>query len=211
MLNVTLSSSMHAWTLFRPHIFTDTKRKVHTTSWLDGVRGVAAFFVVFHHLAERSWACTWGPFTFADPHFLQMPIVRIFYSGAAMVTVFFVVSGYALSYKPLQLTEDSPKLFDPLASSTFRRAIRIYLPRAVINFLSVWTSYFNLFDPGAGAKSMDSVLGTLSWWLEVQLVGFNPFNGKSGDPFGTPLLEMEGAMWTIPFEYCGSIVIFVVM
>ena len=85
-------------------------RKLHSTSYLDGLRGVAALFVVFAH-----YEATYFPFLNPGWHFpsdtdgeesinnsiLQFPIIRTFYSGRFMVGIFFVISGFVLSQKAL--------------------------------------------------------------------------------------------------------------
>lgn len=191
------------------------KQPTHPTSWLDGVRGVAAFLVFIHHGGENFYRDSRSPWSSQNPHFLQLPVIRIIYDGATMVTIFFVVSGFALSYKPLLLADkdDFPTLSNALASATFRRAMRLCIPCAAIAFLSAMTSYFNLFHPDAKSKDprSDTLMGTVGWWFNVLIFGFNPFRIDSGDLWNTPLLELEGVMWTIPFEYRGSLVVFAII
>lgn len=54
-----------------------------------------------------------------------------------MVHVFFVISGFVLSRKPLQLARNQQyvDLHKTLASSAFRRPIRRYLPAAFSTFM----------------------------------------------------------------------------
>jgi hypothetical protein len=55
----------------------------------------------------------------------QLPIFRLFYSGPPMVAIFFVISGFALSLKPLSLirVEDWEQSLHTMASLIFRRGI----------------------------------------------------------------------------------------
>ena len=63
---------------------------------------------------------------------VQLPFIRVIYSGRPMVHVFFVISGFVLSRKPLQLVRAHryDDLHRTLSSSVFRRAVRLYLPAA---------------------------------------------------------------------------------
>jgi peptidoglycan/LPS O-acetylase OafA/YrhL len=108
--------------------------KVHATSWLDGLRGAASLAVLGYH---------WSRFVLGDVDVvygqreelnspLRLPIIRLSFAGLANVAVFFVISGYALSVRPIQLMAD-PKANAAtfgvsFSSSVFRRFFRLYLP-----------------------------------------------------------------------------------
>lgn len=70
---------------------------------------------------------------------LQLPIVRIFYSGRGMVTTFFIISGYVLSYKALSLTHSGryAALLDSLSSSVVRRGMWLFIPTTILTFISL--------------------------------------------------------------------------
>jgi len=55
-----------------------------------------------------------------------------------MVAIFFVISGYVLSYKGLKLAREGKggKLLDSLGSSVFRRWLRLHLPVIASTFLA---------------------------------------------------------------------------
>lgn len=192
------------------------KRPLHPTAWLDGMRGVAALFVVFNHLgidilfreSRRGWSSE-------NPHFFELPIIRILYSGAAMVTIFFVVSGFALSFKPLLLAakNEHSKLFDGVVSSIFRRGFRLFIPTVVVSFGCVWVHYFDLdrLLPGSIDPRVTTVQTTLLWWLNAVLAGLNPFRPNFSNPWDNPLADIQPVLWTIPVEYRGSIVVFVLI
>ncbi len=109
------------------------------TDYLDGLRGVAAFIVVIQHFIQRPYpAFGFGYGSSAGNwHLLQLPFIRLMYSGGTMVAVFFVISGFALSSKGIQLIRgQSTSMFKVLSSTTFRRSVRLFLPSVTISFIA---------------------------------------------------------------------------
>jgi hypothetical protein len=134
-------------------IYNATESNLHSTSYLDGLRGMAALIVYINHLVVDwfpSLRTAYGSYD-QNYHVLQLPILRIFFSGRGMVAVFFVISGYVLSIKSLRLMRQLQlsDLLDSLASSTFRRGIRLFLPTTASTFLSMLLCYggFYTWDP----------------------------------------------------------------
>ena len=163
---------------------------------------------VFYPWQRQGWSSE-------NPHFFELPIVRIFYSGASMVSIFFVVSGYAVSLKPLLLVgkNEISTVFDSLASSTFRRGIRLFMPCAVIAFVCAWVDHLGIYDPQWQNQDHreDNVLDTLRWWFNAVVLGVDPFRTNHKRPWDTPLSGVEQTMWTIPLEYRGSLIVFVLI
>lgn len=109
--------------------------KQHAIAALDGLRGWASLLVFnFHFLFTYTWkvAVGWG-FNGDNYAFWQLPIIHMALSGHIMVSIFFVISGYVLSYKPLKMIRSRSweQTFTTLASATFRRALRLYIPSIV--------------------------------------------------------------------------------
>ena len=132
--------------LLRPTIFlrhwhpAPEPRKLRSSAWLDGLRGVAALIVSHYHFYEiffPSVQSGWGS-SEADHHLLQFYFIRILSSGNLMVSIFFIISGYVLSQRALQLarTRQNEKLFEVLSSSVCRRWIRLMLPALASVFVS---------------------------------------------------------------------------
>jgi peptidoglycan/LPS O-acetylase OafA/YrhL len=195
-----------------------SKRKLHKTSFLDGLRGVAAFFVFIHHFI-LDWypklSVGWKAHP-SDYYFFQLPFIRIIYSGRGMVAIFFVISGYVLSYKPLRLIRNGqfPSLLDNLASSVFRRGLRLYLPLVASTFISMLLAAAGLYihDPLARntlpPKQPSFWLQILDWWNSLSVL-MSPFLLVNGNNLYSP--PYDGHLWTIPLEYRGSIIIFVTL
>ncbi|KAK3360075.1 hypothetical protein B0T25DRAFT_601408 [Lasiosphaeria hispida] len=126
------SSSFRVF-LRRPHPPTTTRPSA--TAYLDGLRGLAALIVFFCHLAYTCFVIApgWGyvdpgppedaPASANNRHVLKMPFLRLLYSGPPMACAFFVVSGYALSLRPLRLARGRrfEALSGTMASLVFRR------------------------------------------------------------------------------------------
>ena len=88
-----------------PHI--PKTSRLGPTSYLDGLRGLASFIVFAHHYTceyVNPYVAYHGVNTEKLPSSpLQLPFIRVVYSGRPMVHIFFVISGFVLSKKPLQL------------------------------------------------------------------------------------------------------------
>lgn len=64
------------------------KKKLGPTSYLDALRGWAAFIVVNHH-----------GFPYANLKIFEYPFFSLMLAGRAMVDIFFVISGYVLGLR----------------------------------------------------------------------------------------------------------------
>ncbi|KAE8442933.1 hypothetical protein EG329_002537 [Mollisiaceae sp. DMI_Dod_QoI] len=185
-------------------------RKHSATAYLDGLRGVATIIVYFVH-----FIINWFPVlrnrygaTPGDTFFLQLPIIRVFLSGRAAVASFFVISGYALSYSALTKIHKGQKTeaFGTLASSSFRRCMRLYLPCAADTFICMLLSYYGFFthDPphwNTIPPQLPTFSAQLADWWDHQKNLMYPFNFVEGAPYSPPY---NGHLWTIPLEIRGS-------
>jgi peptidoglycan/LPS O-acetylase OafA/YrhL len=202
-----------------PH--TGAPKKLRPTAYLDGLRGVASFIVFIHHTIIDWYPSLSSGYASADPHntsyIMQMPIIRVIYSGRGMVSVFFVISGYALSYKAIRLMHSNQyaNLLDALASSTFRRAMRLFFPITISTFISMLVCRAGWYRqdplrhnviPQIDQRGFYSQLH--DWWAHVLLVS-NPFVNVDGRTLYSP--PYDGHLWTIPIEYHGSIIVFVTL
>ncbi|KIV85435.1 hypothetical protein PV11_01131 [Exophiala sideris] len=214
ILSCLWSVIVQVWFALRPKILSpsgDKQQQQHATAWLNGVRGVAAFFVVFSHLRPVFYLQYGDGWSSQHPRFLELPIIRLFYSGAPMVTIFFVISGYALSFKPLGLISRNQlgPTYNSLASSLFRRGIRLFAPTATIAFIVVWVGYLNHgYPPEERSREVNTILDALSLWFNAVICSVNPFQNEFPNTFHMPLAETEMVFWTIPVEYRGSLAVF---
>lgn len=187
-----------------------TTKFVHPTAWLDGMRGIAALLVYVYHLSYSTHdvMTAWTPTGKRD--FLRLPLIRFFYNGHFMVSIFFVLSGYALSYKPVKQIRkgEVQSLLEGLASSVFRRWMRLYLPCLVSTLMIVvllrvgaydWTRATAFDDKiltahhEVHAQRLKSLSKQMTVWGFAFLASANPFMGAP--------IYLDGHLWTIPLEY----------
>ncbi|KAI0130034.1 acyltransferase [Xylariales sp. AK1849] len=185
--------------------------KLRRTAYLDGLRGFAAFLVYWHH--HELWAHKGtdqnrlfeNGFGFEGHyHFAAFPGMRMFFNGGHFaVSIFFVVSGYVLSTKPMSLIQDREliKLGDNIASALFRRWLRLWIPLMIVTFVFV-SSWHALdlwvCDVNPQGNWLDEVW---AWYAEMKNFNF-VYSG------GAPWLSYDMHLWSIPVEFKGSIVIY---
>lgn len=195
------------------------------TAYLDGMRGLAAFIVFFCHYFYTSFiiADGWGS-NDANYDILKLPFLRLVYAGPPMVAIFFIVSGYALSLKPIKLAR-SQKWSDfttTMSSFVFRRALRLFLPTFVSTFMIVIllrigayevnrefshdrTYHWNVQETAPDYKETTSEqLRDWVWNMFnfVHIWGWEKYGGST---------YYDVHLWTIPIEFRASMMLFLTM
>jgi peptidoglycan/LPS O-acetylase OafA/YrhL len=116
------------------------------------MRGYAAFAVYFCHFIMPTHPKAhmgYGGNNGVDDYWIpQLPILRLIYSGHICVSLFFVISGFSISLKPLKLARrgSHTALFDSMVSATFRRPARLYMPCFAILGLTFIIACLGAFD-----------------------------------------------------------------
>ncbi|SMR53040.1 unnamed protein product [Zymoseptoria tritici ST99CH_1E4] len=179
--------------------------ELHPTAYLDAVRGFAAWIVYNGHIFNHK---PYQPTAWPQ---------KLFFDGIAMVDLFFVISGFALSFSILGAVHrgNTSKAYDSLASSVFRRYIRLYLPTAFATFVGmlVIASGLGIYIPGERdtVVPQPTFLGNLWFWVKDTAYASNPFvyvvswyrKGKDGTRS-----YYAAQLWTIPVEFQGSMIVF---
>jgi peptidoglycan/LPS O-acetylase OafA/YrhL len=202
-----------------------SSNKVAPTAWLDGMRGIAAFFVYIRHFSAITHPNIQPGFGSSDSNrwIIQLPFLRLLISGPSMVALFFIISGYALSWGPLRalhLNGSPEQSLNRLSSATFRRATRLFLPGIASTFMIMICISLGMYDRGQRAFESDV---DMPGFHEPQPPQFrnDPFNvqfwdwvnstwkwlniwGVSGHPYNPHL-------WTLSVEFRCSIALFVVL
>jgi peptidoglycan/LPS O-acetylase OafA/YrhL len=201
--------------------------KLYPTAYLDGMRGLAALFVFFCHYFYTCFVITYG-YGYGEPgmnnNILQLPIIRLFYSGPPMVCLFFVISGYALSLKPLRLmrARSWDNLTNTMTSSIFRRGLRLFLPTTISTFMVFLLLRFNFYEGtrefAYDTRFMRNIQENHPEKLETFTLQFYDWIWKvfqfvhvwSWEPFGGST-SYDVHLWTIPVEFRCSMVLFIVL
>lgn len=175
-------------------------KPLHATSYLDALRGVAAVFVMNHHHLPFRW--TW---------LMELPFFNVLYAGRAMVDVFFVISGYVLSYRMLKLMRgrEYDRLFDTLVSASFRRYLRLYASATAAAFIGMIFRRLGWDWPVSVILRAETFWGEVWRWI-VDCKNFaDPFANLQGwwGP-GTHGSGYGMTLWTLPLEFRGSLVLY---
>jgi peptidoglycan/LPS O-acetylase OafA/YrhL len=196
------------------------------TDFLDGMRGYAAFAVFCCHFFmpthPRGHMGFGGNNGVADYWPTQLPILRLIYSGHVSVSLFFVISGFSISLKPLKQARNGSygAFFDTLSSAIFRRTCRLYLPCLATLFLTFIMACCGAFD---FQYALTKNWPFLSKPLKIPVIHpnislqFKDFVGQVwqwSDPFARGSrqhIPYGVQLWTIPTELCCSFVSFLAL
>ncbi|PMB71080.1 hypothetical protein BM221_003544 [Beauveria bassiana] len=177
------------------------------TSYLNSLRGIASLIVVFQHNSSEYFESNyrgWGDQ--ADDHYIiQLPFIRVLVSGGFMVAIFFVISGFSLTYGPLEriYRGDTDAAIGSLPSSLFRRPFRLFLPAVPIVIICTIMKRFEVLYGHQQRKPIPftdepGILGLLmATWR-----GFMAVIRVEGDT----LDKLQ--LWTLSIEFQGSLVVF---
>lgn len=167
---------------------------------LDGLRGVAALVVLFHHVAfvVPAFASTYHSQDLSGPGellwwFAYTPL-KLLTAGPEAVVVFFLLSGFVLALEPLRKPE-----FDWIAYYP-RRIVRLYLPIVASVVLAVGLALLVPRDPSRASSSWVSMLSDPS--LRPSAIV-----GEATVLFHPPLFPLNGPLWSLVWEVWFSLLL----
>ena len=190
---------------------TSRPRKANSFAYLDGLRGVAALFVMIHHYTCQFAPALlegWGNDLSADGTnenrwFFQLPFFRVIHSGSFMVVLFFAISGCVLSLRCLRLAQNRKKseFMSALASSVFKRWLRLHLPVIASMCIALFISRMEwwarlqpdwLAPPGAPTLNTTTVPTNLTILSPVTLTAVEVL--EEGVSTGTKMLARSSVL-----------------
>ena len=184
-------------------------------SWLDGLRGIAAAVVAWFHLTVDIMKAPYRSYYDFPPeanrYFIQRPPFRLLFCGQAMVRVFFVISGYSVSYSIIKYRDSSNNavFYKKLSSSVLRRIFRLYFPVVVLCLFCQVVYYIGAYDWEFGGN--EGCPGAEPWgrpWphLKCAIISLlTSMNITHGAYFSGGL---NGQLWSMADELVGSIAVY---
>ncbi len=177
--------------------------------FLDGVRGIAALIVVFHHYVLAFFpAMFFGNIErnhFVNEHQYSTSPLQLFFNGSFAVCIFFVLSGFVLSLKYLQ-TKDN----DVLREYTLKRYFRLIIP--------IFASSLLYFFISGSPLLYNKLIGPVThseWWLSGICNGKFYLKEFLQITFGKVFSDSDNSynavLWTMKYELFGSFLIFSIL
>lgn len=185
--------------------------------WVDGLRGLAAFLVCFHHIIygeiEAPYRSFWDSPPQENRKLIQLPFLRLLFAGKAMIPLFMVLGGYTITHGLMNFRETSgiATLCQRIQSMALRRFIRLYSSVLFLAIVAQFVYFFDLFSWHfdevivlRGRKPFNSVISHMTYIIGFMfdLADIVEFQFTQG---------FFNQTWTIPFEYRGSLVVSLVM
>lgn len=140
--------------LLRSYFWDDQapKSKTFNTSYLNGLRGLAAVKVFTFHYTFAFHDFGFAPWGMDDNHryFLELPIIRYFYAGFT-AHVFFGIAGYLTTLRLFQLIDkhdqaSQAKVLQTVSGAVFRRGLRLYLPVFIVTLCTTTYIHLGLYE-----------------------------------------------------------------
>lgn len=172
--------------------------------YLEGIRGAAAFIVVLSHFFQVFLPSVFEGnadimhFAFEAPA-AKTPI-NLLFNGNFSVTLFFILSGYVLSYRFFRDKESSI-----IYSSAARRYLRLAIPAFVsvifaFALMRFGFGYFNSIKPITQSSMRDPFAADPGIWAMLKEGLFHTFF-----TYGS---QYNPVLWTMTYELFGSFLIF---
>ena len=175
--------------------------------YLNGLRGVAAFEVVFHHFILAFYPALFsGPgiathLAAGEEVAASGSFLNLLWDGNFAVCIFFVLSGFVLSHKFFLRKER-----EIITASAVKRYFRLALPVAFSVLLAYILMKLSLFynDPVATLSGS----GWLSGFWNFQPNFLDSLKQAFIGSFFFSVFDYNAILWTIACEFLGSFLVF---
>ncbi|MBA2611437.1 MAG: acyltransferase [Bacteroidetes bacterium] len=172
-------------------------------AYLDGLRGIAALIVVFHHLVLLFYpVLNNGEETNSIAKYISISPLNIFYNGDYAVCLFFILSGYVLSYK--YISSNNPKILIGYAIKRYFRLLPLIAASVIFCYAAIKLNLINTnslnLHTGSGNWLTDLFKTDTSFMALIE----NIFYGILffGDNQYNPVV------WSMKVEFIGSMLLF---
>ena len=118
-------------------------------TWVEGLKGLAGVVIVFNHLRMCFWPETHDAVSDnGQSSWVQVPFLSLICAGNLAVRLYFVLSGFALCYRPLRLLEEerATAVYERTSQSLQSRFWRLLVPSAIASAISLWLAEFGAFS-----------------------------------------------------------------
>lgn len=172
--------------------------------FFEGVRGIAAFIVVISHFIQVFYPALYS----MDPELIhndfeksvpQTPL-NFFYNGNFAVCIFFVLSGFVLSYKYI-VKKDK----EILVESAVKRYFRLAIPVTASVLLAYVLLKFNLYYFGYSTYITKSTM-TDFYAMEPSII--SALKEALVGSFFYNEFSHNAVLWTMYYELIGSFIVF---
>jgi len=184
--------------------------KSKKVGFVDGVRGLGALVVVFHHF---SWAflpaMVGGDFALAHLRVEKLVYDSPLYlmiAGGFAVCMFFVLSGFALSYKFFQTQRH-----EEVTSGAVRRYFRLAPVVVTAVMLSCGLLALGLYFNNQAYVASASPWLKASWQGSASFIDalkFGLYGVFFGNSHGAEVSRYDNVLWTMQVEFFGSFMVF---
>lgn len=183
----------------------ETIKKYKKVTYLEGVRGMAAFMVVIHHFllafypAQASGLVSQAHLPSVELAYHRSPFIFLT-NGEFYVFIFFTLSGFVLSKKFFQ-----EKNMDYLVSASIRRFPRLFIPVAFALILAFIVLKLSL------NYNTETCVITRSVWFGLLRGNPSIFHFLGTFVFKAMFLTDNSyitVLWTISWELYGSFIVF---
>jgi peptidoglycan/LPS O-acetylase OafA/YrhL len=196
-------------------------------SALDGLRGLSCLMVMHMHW---SYAVTDsyrnGSGETNTKYLFHRPFFQLLWAGHSHVNIFFVMSGYVLSVKCLNMVHRRASIYTVVASAVIRRGIRIFVPPLVLLLVFVVALQTHVFDKSNEIWKVNRELHQYQLALfETPPPVLATFSEQFWDAIGAAQALIDPSshlnlpnygnydthLWTMPVEFYCSMALFVVI
>lgn len=196
---------------FERRALSATQKRVGTTAWLDGLRGVAALSVCTMHLCvftHTNLELCYGAGIWWQKYNTSIaayPIFRLpFTGGHFAVILFFTISGYVVPRRLISLLHEGKQaeFVEAINGAIVRRPGRLFLPVAFSTLFLAFFWHITGIVTAFPQRQSNIFTECWAWWLD-QLKFWYYY--RTGFLF----TYYNAHTWTIPVELRGSMNIFV--